>query len=172
MGSWTVGAGSVDLIGGYWEAPFPGQQSVDMAGFYQNGTIKQDISGLTVGQTYALTFYLAGNPDGLPADKTLDVSFGGAGKSYTFVTTPTTTHSNMGWELETEDFVANSTSEWLVFADASATLPDGSPTAFGAVIGDVSLTAVPEPSTVFAGVLLLLPLGVSAIRVLRRDRTV
>ena len=32
-------------------------------------------------------------------------------------------------------------------------------------------TAVPEPATVVAGALLLLPLGVSAVRILRRNRT-
>ena len=35
---------------------------------------------------------------------------------------------------------------------------------------DVTTTAVPEPATVVAGALLLLPLGVSAIRILRKGR--
>ena len=36
---------------------------------------------------------------------------------------------------------------------------------------DVTPTVVPEPATVVAGALLLLPLGVSAIRILRKGRT-
>ncbi len=34
---------------------------------------------------------------------------------------------------------------------------------------DVSMTAVPEPTTFLAGLLLLLPFGASALRVLRRN---
>ena len=36
---------------------------------------------------------------------------------------------------------------------------------------DLPLTAVPEPTTVLAGVLLLLPFGASTLRILRRNRT-
>lgn len=38
-------------------------------------------------------------------------------------------------------------------------------------LGTSTPTSVPEPSTVVAGALLLLPLGVSAVRILRKNRT-
>jgi len=38
-------------------------------------------------------------------------------------------------------------------------------------IGEFAINAVPEPTTMVAGALLLLPLGASALRVLRRKRT-
>ena len=37
-------------------------------------------------------------------------------------------------------------------------------------LDNVSLTAVPEPTTMIAGALLLLPLGVSTLRLLRKNR--
>jgi hypothetical protein len=36
---------------------------------------------------------------------------------------------------------------------------------------ELTLTAVPEPSTIFAGALLVLPLGISAVRILRSRRS-
>jgi hypothetical protein len=41
---------------------------------------------------------------------------------------------------------------------------------YGAILDNVSLTAVPEATTVIAGALLLLPLGASTLRVLRKQR--
>jgi hypothetical protein len=41
----------------------------------------------------------------------------------------------------------------------------------GAIIDNVSLTAVPEPTTMIAGALLLLPLGASTLRLLRKRQT-
>ena len=40
----------------------------------------------------------------------------------------------------------------------------------GAIIDRMVLTVVPEPGTVIAGALLLLPFALSTIRVLRRNR--
>ena len=41
---------------------------------------------------------------------------------------------------------------------------------YGALIDNVDVSAVPEPSTVIAGALLLLPFGTSALRILRSKR--
>ncbi|MGA2801073.1 MAG: choice-of-anchor C family protein [Verrucomicrobiota bacterium] len=169
MGGWTVTAGSVDLIGNYWQ-PAQGSQSVDMAGFYANGTIQQPINGLTAGAWYYFTFDMSGNPDGPPTIKTLDVTFGNTTQVFTFDTTGIS-HANMGWVLDSGWFQASGSSTVLSFTDASAPLADGSPTAFGAVIDNVSLNAVPEPTTIIAGALLLLPFGASTLRILRKNRT-
>jgi F0F1-type ATP synthase assembly protein I len=43
----------------------------------------------------------------------------------------------------------------------------------GTITGDFLLTAtaVPEPTTLISGVLLLLPFGASTLRILRKNRT-
>ena len=46
----------------------------------------------------------------------------------------------------------------------------GNSDSYGAILDNVSLTAVPEPTTMIAGALLLLPLGVSTVRILRKHR--
>jgi choice-of-anchor C domain-containing protein len=173
MGGWTVDSGSVDLIGGYWQAPPGGGNSVDMAG-YSSGTISQTINDLVVGQLYQLGFYLSGNPDGQPGTKELGVglTIGGASPYAFSYTIGANTETAMNYAYETESFTANSTSEVLQFQDQSGY--DGV-TPYGAVIGGVSLTAVPqaipEPTTIVAGALMLLPFGIGAFRSLRKERT-
>lgn len=167
MGDWTVANGSVDLIRTYW-VPSVGSQSVDMAGLNANGTIQQTIRGLTSGQTYHLTFDMAGNPDDNYQGntlKTLKATFG-ATSTFTFDTTGKSL-SNMGWLTKSAYFVANGTAMDLIFTDLST--PSG--TAWGSALDNVSLVAVPETSTVVAGALLLLPFGASTLRILRK-RTV
>jgi len=169
IGAWTVTAGSVDLINNYWQ-PAQGSQSVDVAGNI-NGTIQQTISGITDGQTYLLTFYMAGNPDGDPTTKTLQASMGDFSQSFTFNDTGYT-KDNMGWTEESATFVA--TGDVLSFQDLS--LINGGPSPYGAALDNVSLEAVPapipEPSTVVAGAMMLLPFGVGAFRSLRKERKV
>jgi choice-of-anchor C domain-containing protein len=168
MGGWNVVSGSVDLIGGYWESPPSGGNSVDMAGD-TSGTINQTITGFTVGQLYQLSFYLSGNPDGPPATKTLGVGLtigGGTSDTFTY-TIGANSHGNMSYVLENVDFTATGPSEVLQFQDQSVP----GPTPWGAVIGGVSLTAVPEPTTMVLGALLLLPFGTNALRMLRKRPT-
>jgi len=49
--------------------------------------------------------------------------------------------------------------------------PGGHGTVDHKLKADFTLTAVPEPTTWLAGALLLLPLGMSAMRILRKNRT-
>jgi choice-of-anchor C domain-containing protein len=162
MGGWTVSAGSVDLIGSLWQAAGGSSQSVDMAGS-ASGTIEQTITGVTAGDWYNLTFDMSGNPDGSPAIKTLVVTFGSTTMEFTFDTTGIS-HANMGWLPQSGSFQASGSSTVLSFRDASV---EG--TSFGAAIDNVSL--VPEPTTLIAGALLLLPFGASTLRRLRKSRT-
>jgi choice-of-anchor C domain-containing protein len=162
--AWRVTAGTVDVINGYWQAPPQGGQSLDMEGISE-GTIQQSISGLVAGQQYLLTFEMSGNPDGPPTTKTLAVSLGG-GVTQDFSYTVTGNRTDMDWMLKTGLFTAGSSSTVLQFADIS-----GDPGFYGAVLGDVSLVPVPEPATMIAGALLLLPFGASTLRILRKART-
>lgn len=147
FGPWTViGSGSgpygnagVDLIGNYWQSPPSGGGSVDLNGDAPGG-IEQTILGLTAGDTYTLSFYLSGNPDGYPATKTVDVAIGSASDVLTYTITGSNSKSNMNWVLEDLTFQAGA-SNILSFNSL-----DGGGSPFGPVIGGVSI-AVPEAST-------------------------
>lgn len=135
FGPWNVTGASVDLIGGYWQAP-AGAGSVDLDGDAPGG-INQALI-LTSGKTYDLSFYLSGNPDGSPTTKSVTVSIGSLDETFTY-TLAGNTHSNMMYQLETAQFVAGSTNT-LAFTSNDF----GSP--YGPVIGGVTV-AVLEPST-------------------------
>jgi choice-of-anchor C domain-containing protein len=139
-GAWTVTSGSVDIIGNYWQAPVLGQGSLDLDG-NSNGAISQTLGGLVSGQLYALTFALAGNPDGSPVTKTVQVSINGQNQTFTFVDTGAS-HASMNYAMESLTFTYNGTGNVLSFASL-----DDPPSAYGAVLGDVSVSAVPEVST-------------------------
>jgi choice-of-anchor C domain-containing protein len=130
---WTVDAGSVDWIGGYW-TPEQGQMSLDLSGT-EAGTISQTFD-TTIGNTYTVSFFLSGNPDGLPTTKTLNVTATGAAPaSYTYDVTGTRT--NMNWAQESYEFLATSASTTLSFVSTTAG-------AFGPALDDVVVTeAVP-----------------------------
>ena len=140
-GPWVVTGGSVDLIGNFWQSPSgptPPNGSVDLNGFSQGG-VEQTISGLIPGDTYVLTFSLSGNPQGLPTTKSVDVSIGSVVNDNFTYTIGSNTLANMMYKSETVTFTAGA-SNTLSFASQDAG-------AFGPVIGNVSISAVPEPST-------------------------
>lgn len=144
MGAWTV-TGTVDLIGNYWQAPPTGGGSVDLDGNSVGG-ISQVVDTIT-GDTYTLTFYLSGNPDGIgntPGSgsdtKYLTVVDVGS-DDYTFLTNVDgQTHSNMNYVEESLTFTATGPTT-IAFNSG-----DSSPSFYGPVIGGVSLTAAPLPS--------------------------
>ena len=135
---WTVTSGDVDWINGFWTAP-DGTKSLDLNGF-EPGAVSQTLT-TEVNGTYAVQFYLAGNPDCGARDKTLTVGATGADpKSYTFTNTAATTHDNMGWIVETYTFVATATSTVLSFT------ADPTNTSFcGPALDAVSLTETAPP---------------------------
>jgi choice-of-anchor C domain-containing protein len=129
---WTVDAGSVDWIGTYWVAQ-DGVMSIDMSGL-DAGAISQTFA-TTIGNTYTVSFYLSGNPAGLPTVKTLDVSAtGGTVSHYTFDTTASTL-ANMAWAAESYSFLATTTSTTLSFVSTT-------PGPFGPAIDNVSVTEI------------------------------
>jgi choice-of-anchor C domain-containing protein len=134
---WTVDSGSVDWIGTYWKAQ-DGTMSIDMSGA-DAGAISQTFP-TTIGNSYTVSFYLAGNPAGPPTVKTLDVSAtGGTVNHYTFDST-TSTLANMNWTVESYSFFATTTSTTLSFASTT-------PGAFGPALDNVVVTeAVPTKS--------------------------
>jgi choice-of-anchor C domain-containing protein len=110
---WTVASGSIDWIGSYWQAQ-DGTKSLDLDG-NAPGAIAQTVA-TTIGNTYFVSFYLAGNPNGAPVVKTLTVSATGAAPApYTFDVS-NTSNAAMGWRLEGYSFVATSSNSTLTFA--------------------------------------------------------
>ena len=94
----------------------------------------QTVSGLTVGQTYDLSYLYGGRTSGGP--DTLDVSFGGNPLSVD-------TGSVGYWTPYSFNILATATSETLIFASE---VTGGIPS-YGNEITNVSLTATPLPST-------------------------
>jgi choice-of-anchor C domain-containing protein len=135
--SWVVTEDTVDWVGNsYWQAA-EGTKSIDLDGEVGDaGAISQTFP-TTVGQTYAVTFKMSGNPDAGPALKTFTVSAtGGVPVSYSYDTALMgTTRTNMNYvDASAYTFVATEPISTLTFA--STTNPAG----FGAVIDNVVVT--------------------------------
>lgn len=157
-GSGPYGQAGVDLIGGYWSAPTLGGGSVDLDGLAPGG-ITQSIANLAAG-SYALSFYLSGNPDGGLSTKTVEVTIGGVVKSFTYTVTGANSFSHMNYQLKTVNFTLdNPTTIPLSFRSLDG---EGSP--YGAVIGDVSISAIPEPATWAMMIIGFCGLGMMAYR--------
>ena len=155
IGPWTVGLGGVDWISSYW-VPEEGDGSVDTAG-NAPGSLSTMLNTIA-GQTYTLSFYLAGNPDGGNAVKRLEVQVGTVNQVFTFNTTGHT-KTSMGWVLESVSFVASG-NDTLTFTSLD-TLVTGAPSPYGAALDGVSVstTAIPEPATYAFALLGLIGVG-------------
>ena len=137
---WTVTSGSIDYIGSYWNAQ-DGSRSLDMNGLTA-GAISQHITGLTVGHTYQVSFWLAGNPDrqDLGTIKTLGVTASAGSHTFTFDVAGSSLPA-LNWVLKSFFFTANDTSTDLTFTS----LTGGNFPAFGAALDNVSLSETPLP---------------------------
>jgi len=128
--SWTVVAGSVDLVNNqFWQAN-DGSWSVDMGGD-TDGTLIQSFA-TTKGNEYRVSFALSGNPESGPLTKTLNVGASGTAiQTYYYTVTPQ--HSpiaNMAYQSESYVFTGVGSSSTLTFQSVG----DG---AFGPVIDTV-----------------------------------
>lgn len=123
---WTVASGSVDYIGGLWQAS-DGSRSIDLSG-NAAGSISQDLS-TTPGVIYEVLFDLAGNPDGGPAVKEMAVLAAGDSATYTFDQTGYS-RSNMGWATQSFLFAPDATTTTLTFLSRTNT-------AFGPALDNV-----------------------------------
>jgi hypothetical protein len=124
-------------------------------GAFEVGPISQQINGLTIGNSYNLSFYMAAGqqfgalydaPGGLT--EKLEVSLGTQ-----TLTTPTLSYVNHGfsnWSKIDLTFTATSVNPILSFLSVGT--PDGQPPF--ALLDSVSLEAVPEPSTCLIGTML------------------
>lgn len=104
LGSWMVTSGAVDIVGPSSATAFDGAQFVDLNGNgYSPGTLEQLIPTLADRQ-YRVSFQLAGNPNGSPTVKTLEVTFGSGKKQFAF-DVGGHTNAALGWAEQS--FIAN-----------------------------------------------------------------
>jgi hypothetical protein len=140
VAGWTGSAGiiEVDTPGpiGPGTNPFS-SQSLEVNA---NGpeTVSQTITGLTVGQTYVLSFAYGDRPGS--GDESMNVLLDGA-----LITTEVDNlnNSSLMWNVDSYGIVATSTSETLSFVG----LADSGQPSWGNEVTDVALVASPEPST-------------------------
>lgn len=151
VSGWVLQSGSIDHIGGYWQAA-EGVQSLDMNGnTTAGGSIYQDLSTVA-GQEYTLSFAIAGNPDGPPVVKTLEVKWGGGAVATVSSDTTGNTRANMGWETHSFTVVASGATSRLEFTSQDQGF-------YGAALDNVRVTAVPLPGTMSGAAALLAMVG-------------
>ncbi len=104
LGAWMVVAGGVDLVGPSSGVAQHGGQFVDLNGNGLDPGVVEQMVPTTQGRRYDVSFYLAGNPNGLPVVKEMEVGFGDQLRRYSFDTTGKT-NAALGWTLV--QFTAN-----------------------------------------------------------------
>jgi choice-of-anchor C domain-containing protein len=154
IGPWTVGGNSVDWIGGYW-TPAEGNGSVDVSGMAA-GSLSTTLSTVA-GQSYMLSFYLAGNPGSGNLIKSLQVQVGDLDQVFTFDTTGRG-YGSMGWVLASASFTSVAGNDTLTFTSLEQNV-------YGPALDGVTVSAVPEPATYALALL-----GLAGIGLFRRRR--
>jgi len=142
VAGWTGSAGSIEIDTpgaiGPGTNPFSSQSLEVNANSPE--TVSQTITGLTVGQTYVLSFAYGDRPGS--GDESMNVLLDGAlittENNNFYVNTPTLAWHDGGYAI-----VATSTSETLSFVG----LADSGQPSFGNEVTNVALVATPEPST-------------------------
>jgi len=143
IAGWTVESGNIDYVGSRWTAG-DGNRCIDLTGTTQ-GTISQNISGFTPGQTYRLSFLMAGNPELIPpfpAVKELRAIIGSTSHEFSFDAS-VRSGANMGWSLQSFQFTAESSTLELSFTSLTDGL--GGPALDGVSIVPTETNTNPPP---------------------------
>jgi choice-of-anchor C domain-containing protein len=131
---WVVSQGNINVVDSSFYKAADGKRSLDLNGTMP-GAISQSFK-TKKGQKYRVTFALAGNTDGGPTEKKLQVSAGGKTKEFIFDITGKT-RNDMGWASKTWDFIAEADKTTLEFLS----LTEGGE---GPALDDVVVMAIRE----------------------------
>ncbi|MCX8154864.1 MAG: choice-of-anchor C family protein [Verrucomicrobiae bacterium] len=134
INGWIVTGHSVEVLGPPWDA-FDGNRCLDLSG-YDAGGVQQTFSTIP-GMTYAVTFNLAGNPEGPPQYKQVRVSVDSFQHDYE-VNSAGQTRYNLDWIPISFQFVASGSSATLWFKSQQND-------AYGPLLDNVAVLPVPEP---------------------------
>ena len=154
-GGWTVSNGTVDIIGvgGAWDL-IPGNGNyVDLDGSTNQAGVLSKTLNLVAGTTYTATFDLAGNHRGY-ADDVVDVNFGSSSLTLTRASADALT-------AESLSFTAATTGSYTL------SFHNHGGDNVGALLDNVSVSAVPEPASY---AMLLGGLGLLGFAARRRQR--
>jgi hypothetical protein len=167
---WTVvgGAGdNVNLVSagaGVW--PGNSTQFMDLNGFTGGGGIQSDPIATVNGWAYQVTFNAFNGSLIYPGTAWTGPALSLQASGGPLQVYNGTTDVPAGYtEALTYSFTAASTSTTLTFLDQSDTA--GQNTGW---IDNVAIQPIPEPTTILAGALLLLPFGASSLKILHRKR--
>ena len=141
---WGPGAGGGGVRNGLTATSPTGGNFIGVDGAFQQGALSQSISGLQVGQNYALTFWwAAGQQQGYTGSNSdsWGVTFGG--QSFTTATVNNPSEGFQPWQKQVFIFAATSATQTLSFL-AQGT-PAGTPPF--SLLDGISLVAAPEPNT-------------------------
>ncbi len=141
MSLWAPSTGSAN---GFTAVSPAGGNFVAADGAFQVGAITQTIKGLSVGQTYAVSFDWAAAQQATfngPTTEAWQVSLGGQSFETPIFDNPN--HGFSGWIRQTFNYKATSASEVLSFLAVGT--PGGEPPF--SLLDGVTATAVPEPAT-------------------------
>jgi hypothetical protein len=141
-----------------------GNYYLDLSGAGNHATIYQDFA--TVPSTlYELSFYIGASSDHLPA-ATINVKLDGTTSLLNATLTPNAPTTNIDWSLQTFSFTAYSSTTRLSFLDVGPSGNGSFTDDNTSFVDNVTVTAVPEPSTY--GV--LVGAGMLGVAFLRRRR--
>jgi len=108
---WTVIRGAIDYVGSYFVAS-DGSRCLDLNGNPGVGGVAQTFATVP-GQTYQVSFDMAGNSDLSNTLQTMEVSAASQVQDFTFVSGSDKTH--LGWQRDTWTFTANASQTTLEF---------------------------------------------------------
>jgi choice-of-anchor C domain-containing protein len=144
---WTVGGlsgGSVDWVSGNIWAAEDGIASIDLSGTFGNHNWVSQTFDTVAGQDYQVSFWMAGNFLSTTIPKTMQVTVGDYSQDYTQDYAPMGSINDVAqpaWHQQTFEFQAISSLTILKFADTSGNDSEG------VILDNVSVTIVPEPSS-------------------------